>query len=383
MRRTYGQSKCGIVHRWVSAFLLLLLAGALNLGAALERLETKDLRLIYFGGIHSFIAPYVAQCFENAITLHRQTFGYQSREKTTVFLHDFGDYGNGGTSAIPNNRIFIGIAPLNYVMDIINGNERMNWMMHHELVHLITGDQAAPADRFFRILFSGKVLATADNPLSLLYSYLTTPRDYTPRWFQEGIAIFMETWRAGGLGRAQGAYDEMAFRALVQERAEIFDLLGLESAGTRINFQVGVNAYLYGGRFFCYLALQHGPEKLIQWVARSKGSSAYFATQFRHVFGRPLSRAWADWIQWERGFQQANLERLGRNPFTPFKAVGRQALGYTSRAFYDPAARKIYVAVNYPGQVAHIAAIDVDSGQRKKICTIKGPRLVLCQLAGL
>ena len=31
----------------------------------------------------------------------------------------------------------------------------------------------------------------------------------TPRWYVEGAAVFMETWMAGGIGRAQSAYDEM------------------------------------------------------------------------------------------------------------------------------------------------------------------------------
>ena len=70
-----------------------------------------------------------------------------------------------------------------------------------------------------------------------------------PRWYLEGSAVFMETWMAGGLGRAQGGYDEMVFRAMVRDNARFFDPLGLESEGTRIDFQVGVNAYLYGTRF--------------------------------------------------------------------------------------------------------------------------------------
>ena len=33
----------------------------------------------------------------------------------------------------------------------------------------------------------------------------------------EGSAVFFETWMAGGLGRAQGGYDEMVFRAKVHD----------------------------------------------------------------------------------------------------------------------------------------------------------------------
>ena len=61
---------------------------------------------------------------------------------------------------------------------------------------------------------------------------------------------------AGGLGRAQGGYDEMVFRAMVRDKAHFYDPLGLASRAVRVNFQVGVNAYLYGTRFFTYLALR-------------------------------------------------------------------------------------------------------------------------------
>ena len=84
--------------------------------------------------------------------------------------------------------------------------------MNHELVHVVTMDQPAGRDRTFRRLFGGKVAPIAEHPESLLYWYLTAPRVAAPRWYHEGIAVFVDTWMAGGLGRAQGGYDEMVFR---------------------------------------------------------------------------------------------------------------------------------------------------------------------------
>ncbi len=81
----------------------------------------------------------------------------------------------------------------------------------------------------------------------------------------------METWMAGGLGRAQGGYDEMVWRAKVHDHARFFSPLGLESEGTQIDFQVGANSYLYGTRFMSYLALTYGPEKVVEWLRRSPG----------------------------------------------------------------------------------------------------------------
>ena len=67
----------------------------------------------------------------------------------------------------------------------------------------------------FRRLFGGKVTPVAEQPESILYFFLTTPRVAAPRWYHEGIAVFVDTWMAGGLGRAQSGYDEMVFRSMV------------------------------------------------------------------------------------------------------------------------------------------------------------------------
>ena len=134
----------------------------------------------------------------------------------------------------------------------------------------------------------------------------------------------METWMAGGLGRAQGGYDEMVFRAMVRDNGYFYDPLGLASRAVRVDFQVGVNAYLYGTRFFTYLAYVHSPEKVVAWIRRDEGSERNYADQFQRVFGMPLEQAWQDWIVFEREFQQRNLEELRKNPITPHTQPGRE-----------------------------------------------------------
>jgi hypothetical protein len=145
------------------------------------------------------------------------------------------------------------------------------------------------------------------------------------------------------------------------------------SEGTKIDFQVEVNSYLYGTRFMSYLALTYGPESLIEWVSRKDGSRAYYASQFEQVYGRPISELWQEWVEWERDFQQRNLEAIRQYPTTPHRDLSPQALGSVSRAYYDPEKRKLYAAFNYPGIVAHIGSISIDDGTVDKIVDIKGP----------
>ena len=60
------------------------------------------------------------------------------------------------------------------------------------------------------------------------------------------------------------------------------------------------NSYLYGGRFMNYLAYQYSPEALIQWVSRTDGSKAYYASQFRRVFGRSAPTHAPPWAEESR-----------------------------------------------------------------------------------
>lgn len=337
--------------------------------------QTEDLRLFYFLEEQDYIIEHLSRCFENAFQYHQRFFDYSPSEEVTIFFNDSDDYGYAGTTTIPNNWITLGIEPFEYVYDTCPTNERMNWVMNHELTHIVASDQAAGSDAFFRGLFFGKVSPTDEDPVSIIYSYLTNPRRYAPRWYHEGIAVFMETWMAGGIGRTLTGYDEMTFRAMVRDGSYFYGIVGLESEGTAKDFQIGQNSYLYGTRFFSYLAYKHGPASVIDWVKRKPGSSQYFSRQFKKVFGRSLDTEWEHWITFEHEWQQTNLDSIRKYPVTPFRVLATRPLGSVSRQFYDPKTRAMFASINYPGEFAHIAGIDIDTGKIKKLCEIPTPAL--------
>ena len=356
------------------SFIAIWLLNAPSFGQ-FQTVETENLKLIYTNPMHEFLVPHVTRCFENALAYHRAFWDYTPSERTIVTLLDIGDYGNAGATAIPINRVAVMMAPTGFAYETAPANERINTMMNHELVHVMALDKGTAWDRFFRSVFRGKVRETGDNPISIIYGYLTNPRASAPRWFHEGIAVFMETWMAGGLGRAQGAYDEMVFRTMVLEGSHFYDPVGLESEAMKTDFQVGVLAYLYGTRFFSFLVDQYGPDQLTRWVNRSGGSKGYFSSQFREVYGRSLDQSWSQWIDWEKRFQQANLDSIRQYPPTGFREISPDINGSLSRLYYDASRRRLYMAINYPGQVAHLASVNIDTGEKNKICDITGPAL--------
>jgi len=338
-------------------------------------IKTRDMRLIYNEFTLSFLATHVGRCFENAMDYYRDVFRYTPSEPVTIFLDDTMDYNNAAAWSAPRNTLWVQIAPTNRVYETAPSNERINHTMNHELAHIAMQDQAAGSDVFFRKIFGGKVAQTAEHPETIFYSYSTQPRRLSPRWYHEGAAVFLETWMAGGIGRAQGPYDEMVFRSMVRDGAHFYDAIGLESEGTKIDFQAGVNAYLYGTRFMSYLAHEYGPESVIQWIARSPGSKKYYTSQFKNVYGISLGDAWKQWIEWEHAFQAVNLDSVRRYELTPYRDLSDKALGSVSRAFHDPERQRLYVAANYPGVVGHIAAIDLNTGDVERLVDISGPAM--------
>ena len=343
--------------------------------AELSSIETANLRLLYFDPSETFLTPYAVRSFENSLAHQRKTFDYSPSEKVTVLLTDFADYGNAGAITVPRNTLLVDIAPSPFTYETSDTAERMYSLMNHELVHIVSMDQAAGKDQSYRRLFGGKVDTIDEHPETILYGYLTNPRRHSPRWYMEGMAVFMETWMAGGLGRAQGPYNEMVFRSMVRDDAHFYDPLGLVAEGTAVDFQVGANAYLYGTRFMNYLAYTYTPEDLIEWNKRLDGSERSYSDQFQKVYGLTLDQAWQNWIDFEHEFQNTNLESVRQFPTTKYENLSHDAMGSVSRSYLDRDTNKLYGAVRYPGIVAHIASLSLDDGSVERLEDVKGPML--------
>ena len=359
--------------------LLCLLLACLPLPAAADNLlgmsyvETKDLRLVWFDPL-GYLSPHAIRTFTNSLEWQRRMFGWTPSEAVTVLFKDFSDFGSVAASASPRNRLFFDIGPLSRAFETYPASERMFGWMNHEMVHVATFDVANDDDRRWRRLFGGKVSPQAANPESLLYSFLTVPRFIAPRWYVEGSAVFMDTWMAGGLGRAQGGYDEMVFRSMVRDGLPLLDPLALESRGTR-DFNSGANAYLYGTRFMTWLAYTETPAKVVEWLRRDAGSRRYYAKSFEQTFGMPLDEAWRRWVAFEHEFQRGNLAEVRKFPITSQKTLVSEPLGSVSRMFFDERTGKLYAAFRYPGFIEHVGEIDTRDGSRRRLADIRGAML--------
>ena len=344
-------------------------------GFHLSTLETKDLTLLYIDPIQTYLTPYLGRAFENSLAFHEKNLRWRPWEPVTILLKDFSDYGNAAALGSPSNMVLLDVAPLSLSMETFSPGERFFTLMNHELTHVGTIDVWNSRDARWRNFLGGKPAPLQKHPESILYNFLTTPRNLTPRWYMEGSAVFMETWMAGGLGRAQGGYDEMVWRAKVHDHSRIFSPLGLESEGTQIDFQVGANSYLYGTRFMSYLGLTYGPEKVVEWLRRSEDSKGFYASQFEHVFGQPLNAVWNDWIAFEYKFQEENLARLAQYPLTDAKHLSPRALGSMSRGFVDEKTNSLIAAFRWPGKIGFLGRMSLSTGKITHLTDLNGMML--------
>jgi len=344
-------------------------------GFHLSKLETRDLTLLYLDPLQTYLTPYIARAFENSVAFHEKNLRWKPWEPVTILLKDFSDYGNAAALGSPSDMVLLDVAPVSVSMETFSPGERFYTLMNHELTHVGTIDVWNSRDAFWRHFLGGKPVPLQKHPESILYNFLTAPRNLTPRWYMEGSAVFHETWMAGGLGRAQGGYDEMVFRAKVHDHLKLFSPLGLESEGTQVDFQVGANSYLYGTRFFSYLALTYGVDKTMDWLRRSEDSKGFYASQFKHVFGKSLDQTWQEWIAFEATFQEKNLARLAQYPLSEPRHLSPRGLGSMSRGFIDEKTNSLIAGFRYPGRIGFLGRMDLATGKLRHLTDLNGMML--------
>ena len=334
--------------------------------------------MVFFDKNLSRYIPHMIRMYQNGKALHEQIWtsdGLYVPEAPMLLLTDWEDNGNGGATPLPHSLIQIGMAPLNMSYYVNPSGERYRQLFCHEYTHIVMTDKYNSKDLGWRKFFGTKVTVDNTQPISALWSYVSVPRWYSPRWYHEGIACFMETWLGGGVGRALGGYDEMYFRSIINGGEKLFSVVGLETEGSTMDFQVGANAYLYGTRFVNYLTKEYGYDNLLNFYNRTADSRTFFGSQFKKVYGRPIRKVWNEWKEDERAHQEENLAAVREYPITETTPLTPDPLGSVSPFVYDPATGKAYAAANAPGGFAHLTEIDFNTGKERKLTDIYGIQL--------
>ena len=328
--------------------------------------ESEHFKIVYREN-HSHLINHILSSAENALLALMDIFDYNPSEKIIIATYDVSDYGFSTTTTIPQNYIRLEIEPLEPGYEVVPYNERYQWLLSHELVHIVVNDQTSGIESIFRKIF-GKVIPEKTNPLTVAYSLLTNYQRYTPRWYQEAIAVFIETWFSGGYGRILGNFDEMYFRTMLLERRKFPTHLRLETVESHNSFLLEALFYLYGARFVSYLSIEYGAESVINWFQEVPGEPYIgFESKFEEVFGKDFDLTWYDFIVFEKEFQRKNIDILKSSELTEKNKISKENFGWITQPYYDKITNSVFFGYHRSHELASLQQLDLSSGISKNL----------------
>ncbi|MFZ0455879.1 MAG: hypothetical protein WAM24_19180 [Ignavibacteriaceae bacterium] len=381
---------CGIFSfkYLVITFLLFFFFGdAINLSAQQDSLKKSISRInwekresqhfiIVYRKIDTPLVPHILESAENALIPLMKIFHYKPSEKIIINTFDIYDFGFASTTTVPHNYIRLEIEPLEHGYESVPYNDRFQWIMSHELVHILVNDQSSNTESVMRTLF-GKVEPEQSQPLTIPFSLLTNYNRYSPRWYQEAPAVFMETWLSGGYGRILGSFDEMYFRSMVLYNDEFPSAMHLETISAQSSFLLETLYYLYGARFISYLTIKYGSDKLLNWFITKPGEFyKSFQGKFKDTFHTDFKNEWENFIAFEKEFQNANIAGLNKSEVTPLEKLTNEPLGWISEPHVDKFGGNVFFSYHHPNHLAGIARLNLENHSLKELETLPTPSIL-------
>ena len=337
--------------------------------------DTENFRCIYRDS-HSHLVNHILASAENSLAVISELFNYTPSEKIVINTYDVSDYGFGGTTTIPLNFIRLEIEPLEPGYEVTPYNERFQWLISHELVHIAVNDAASGPEKFFRSIF-GKVNPEKNRPITVPFSLLTGINRYTPRWHQEAPAVYLETWLSGGFGRVLGNFDEMYFRSLVVDGKKFPSDIFLDGYIGHNSFLLETLYYMYGGRFITHLAIKYGNKKALKWFSTERSDFLIgYKSRFKNTFGVSFSEAWKDFVQEEIDFQKKNIDILNSARLTPLRNLSDEKFGFVTEPYFSKNLNSIIYGYHRPGELANLRIFSLDSFKSKKLVTLPTPSAI-------
>ena len=337
--------------------------------------ESEHFKIIYRDS-HSHLVTHLLSSAENSLNLLMKIFNYKPDGKIIINTFDVNDFGYGATTTVPDNYVRLEIEPLEPGYEVVPFSERFQWLLSHELVHIVINDMAGNFESSARSLF-GKVNPDKNQPLSVFYSLITNHNRYTPRWYQEAIAVFMETWLSGGYGRILGNFDEMYFRTLVNSENNFPSPSELENFTSHKTIFLENILYTYGARFVAHLSDKYGVSKLVDWFSlQPEEFYPGLNAKFQNIFQVDFNNAWEEFINDETEFQKRNIETLKQYPIAKLKYLTEKSFGWVTKLTYDSKSNSILFGYHRPAELASIERFNLNNYESTKLSTLPSPSII-------
>lgn len=239
-------------------------------------IKSKHFYIHYPEGIGP-IADTVRGIAEEQFTNISTRLNWKPKGRTHVVLTDKTDVANGLATVMPFNYIMLQVAHPTADSSLDVYKNYLTLLFAHEFTHIVHIDMnyrwAKPAR-----LVMGKVVA---------------PNGATPGWMREGMAVHEESQLDPGFGRSNSAYADMVLRTSVLE--DKFPRID-QVAGSSRHFPGGAGPYLYGGKFFQWLADKYGEERMYKYQKLYSSGLWVFSlnNKARRVYGKSFYKLWKE-----------------------------------------------------------------------------------------
>ncbi len=210
-----------------------------------KTLHSPHFKVHYHTGLESqahTVVVIAEEVHERLTTL----FDWFPQQKTDVVLTDETGFANGSATPLPYNRMLLVVTPPDEgLMDYAMWLESL---IVHEYTHILHIDRVERNPQRLRSVLGR-------HPLLF-------PSLYQPLWLIEGLATYLETDVARGIGRGQSSYFDMLMKAEVASGLKPIRQIN-QSIRT---WPAGVTPYLYGVYFYQFLVDRYGQATLAAWL---------------------------------------------------------------------------------------------------------------------
>ena len=319
-------------------------AGALlPAGAEVRRTQSPHFVYLYEADLADQV-PMLRKHCEDAYAALTPIFNWTPYPKTVVVYTDAMDAHNGMATVYPWPLIVLYAAGAHPATTIFEGARDLRRTVFHEFAHILSMDAQYGFDAALSRIF-GRGLHLAGDPLSGLLMYLAAPPGVlAPRWYQEGLAMWVETEFVGP-GRGRNSRTDMLMRMAVADDQVLtppyWDISLPE-------WPYGTAAYLYGLKVFDYIFGTYGidgegdnvPARLSDDVAHS------FFFNFNNRAWQRTEKRFSDLaaaaMAAEKKRQEARIATLAKQPLIPMKRLTPFDLA-TAQPKFGPLGQRVYM----------------------------------------
>ncbi len=206
-----------------------------------------------------------------------EKYRWKPAGRTHLVLVDKTDSANGLATVIPANYVLLYVTPPDADSSLDNYKNYLELLFTHEYTHIIHIDQ------HYKVA----------DPMHWIFGKVVAPNGLTPGWMREGIAAYEETVETG-LGRGNGSYAEMLLRTNIYE--DTFPKID-EVAGLGIKWPGSNSQYVYGVKFFMWLAEKYGEDRIIKYTQEYASGLWLFSlnNKARRVWNKSFYQLWDEW----------------------------------------------------------------------------------------